>query len=93
MAITPPPGTLSVIRSDCAGGGERVFGLSQFQVARRVKAAGLADWEFFSGHSGRVGMAQNDVAIHEIERQGCWNQGGDMVGCYTRGESARSALR
>ena len=40
--------------------GEGVFGLSESQIARRVKAiakaAGLTDWEFFSGHSGRVGM-------------------------------------
>ena len=39
-----------------------MFGLSESQIARRVKAvakaAGLADWEFFSGHSGRVGMAR-----------------------------------
>ena len=39
-----------------------------------AKAAGLADWEFFSGHSGRVGMArrmaQNGAPTHEIERQG-----------------------
>ena len=45
------------VRSD-----EKVLGLSESQIARRVKAvakaAGLADWEFFSGHSGRVGMAR-----------------------------------
>ena len=71
------------------------------RFARRVKviakAAGLADWEFFSGHSGRVGkarrMAQNGAPTHEIERQGRWKQGGGMVGRYTRGESAGSALR
>ena len=44
------------------GGEVKVFGLSESQIARRVKAiakaAGLADWEFFSGHSGRVGMAR-----------------------------------
>ena len=79
----------------------KVFGLSESQIVRRVKAvakaAGLADWEFFSGHSGRVGMArrmaQNGAPIHEIERQGRWKQGGGMVGRYTRGESAGSALR
>ena len=64
---------------------------------RRVKViakiAGLADWEFFSGHSGRVGMAQNGAPTHEIERQGRWKQGGGMVGRYTRGETAGSALR
>ena len=75
--------------------------LSESQIARRVKviakAAGLADWEFFSGHNGRVGMArrmaQNGAPTHEIERQGRWKQGGGMVGRYTRGESAGSALR
>ena len=50
-----------------------------------------------SGHSGRVGMAhrmaQNGAPTHEIERQGRWKQGGGMVGRYTRGESAGSALR
>ena len=66
------------------------------QIARRVKAiaraAGLADWEFFSEYSGRAGMArrmaQNGAPTHEIERQGRWKQGGGMVGRYTRGGSA-----
>ena len=80
--------------------GEKVFGLSESQIARRVKAiakaAGLENWEFFSGHSGRIGMArrmaQNGAPTHEIERQGRWKQGGGMVGRYTRGESAGSAF-
>ena len=92
---------LDAIRPAGAGGEVKVFGLSESQIARRVKAiakaAGLADWEFFSGHSGRVGMArrmaQNGAPTHEIERQGRWKQGGGMVGRYTRGESAGSALR
>ena len=92
---------LSAIRPAGVGGETRVFGLSESQIARRVKAiaraAGLSDWEFFSGHSGRVGMArrmaQNGAPTHEIERQGRWKQGGGMVGRYTRGESAGSALR
>ena len=82
----------------------KVFGLSESQISRRVKviakAAGLTDWEFFSGHSGhsgRVGMArrmaQNDAPTQENERPGRWKQGGGMVGRYTRGESAGSALR
>ncbi len=102
VAITPAAmGALSAIRPAGVGGEVRVFGLSESQIARRVKAiakaAGLADWEFFSGHSGRVGMArrmaQNGAPTHEIERQGRWKQGGGMVGRYTRGESAGSALR
>ena len=92
---------LSAIRPAETGGEVRVFGLSESQISRRVKAiaraAGLADWELFSGHSGRVGMArrmaQNGAPTHEIERQGRWKQGGGMVGRYTRGETASSALR
>ena len=102
VAITPAAmDALSAIRPLGAGGEVKVFGLSESQIARRVKAiakaAGLADWEFFSGHSGRVGMArrmaQNGAPTHEIERQGRWKQGGGMVGRYTRGETAGSALR
>ena len=76
-------GALDAIRPAGVSGDEKVFGLSESQIARRVKviakAAGLADWEFFSGHSGRVGMArcmaQNGAPSHEIERQGRWKQG------------------
>ena len=102
VAITPAAmDALSAIRPLGAGGEVKVFGLSESQIARRVKvtarAAGLENWEFFSGHSGRVGMArrmaQNGAPTHEIERQGRWKQGGGMVGRYTRGESAGSALR
>ena len=102
VAITPVAmEALSAIRPAGAGSEVKVFGLSESQIARRVKAiaraAGLEDWEFFSGHSGRVGMArrmaQNGAPTHEIERQGRWKQGGGMVGRYTRGETAGSALR
>ena len=99
VAITPAAmDALSAIRpAGVGGGGEKVFGLSESQIARRVKAiaraAGLENWEFFSGHSGRVGMAQNGAPTHEIERQGRWKQGGGMVGRYTRGETSGSALR
>ena len=102
VAITPAAmKALDAIRPAGVGGAVKMFGLSESQIARRVKviakAAGLADWEFFSGHSGRVGMArrmaQNGAPTHEIERQGRWKQGGGMVGRYTRGESAGSALR
>ena len=102
VAITPAAlGALSAIRPAGVVSDEKVFGLSESQIARRVKviakAAGLSDWEFFSGHSGRVGMArriaQNGAPTHEIERQGRWKQGGGMVGRYTRGETAGSALR
>ena len=41
-----------------------VFGLSASQIGRRVKAAALAAGlgEGFTGHSGRVGMAQDFAA-------------------------------
>ena len=102
VAITPAAmEALAAVRPAGVGGEVRVFGLSESQIARRVKviakAAGLENWEFFSGHSGRVGMArrmaQNGALTHEIERQGRWKQGGSMVGRYTRGETAGSALR
>ena len=102
VAITPAAmAALSAIRPAGEASDVRVFGLSESQIARRVKAiaraAGLENWEFFSGHSGRVGMARrmarNGAPTHEIERQGRWKQGGGMVGRYTRGESAGSALR
>ena len=86
-------------RGGPVGGEVKVFGLSESQIARRVKAvdraAGLPGWESYSGHSGRVGMArrmvQNGAPTHEIECQGRWKQGGGMVGRYTSGESAGSA--
>ena len=102
VAITPAAmAALDAIRPAGAGGEVKVFGLPESQIARPVKAiaraAGLADWALFSGHSGRVGMArrmaQNGALTHEIERQGRWKQGGGMVGRYTLGESAGSALR
>ena len=38
-------------------------------------------------------MSRNGAPTHEIERQGRWKEGGGMVGRYTRGETAGSALR
>ena len=77
VAITPAAmQALSAIRSAGVSGEVKVFGLSESQIARRVKAiaraAGLENWEHFSGHSGRVGMARrmarNGAPTHEIER-------------------------
>ena len=75
-----------------------VFGLSDRQISRRVaaaaKAAGLGDG--YSGHSGRVGMAQrmtrNGAPAAAVMRQGRW-QSVRMVAAYTRGEAAGEALR
>ena len=53
---------LDTIRPMGVTSSEKVFGLSEWQIARRVKViaqvAGQAGWEFFSGHSGRVDMAR-----------------------------------
>ena len=77
VAVTPAAmRVLDAIRPPGVGGGVRVFGLSASQIARRVraiaKAAGLVNCEFFSGHSGRVGMArrmaQNGAPTHQMER-------------------------
>ena len=57
VAITPAAvQALDAIRPVGVGGEVKVFGLSESQIARRVKviakAAGLADWELFSGPAG-----------------------------------------
>ncbi len=75
-----------------------VFRLSDRQIARRIAAmamlAGLGDG--FSGHSGRVGMAQrmtrNGAPAPAVMRQGRWSTTG-MVARYTRNEGAGEALR
>ena len=63
MAITPAAmKALDIIQPAGVDSSQKVFGLPESQIARRVKviakAAGLENWEFFSGHSGRVGIAQ-----------------------------------
>ena len=102
VAVTPAAmDALSAIRPAGVGGereGVRAVGVADRPAGEgHRQGRGLENWEFFSGHSGRVGMArrmaQNGAPTHEIERQGRWKQGGGMVGRYTRGESAGSALR
>ena len=102
VAVTPAAmKALEAIRPAGVGGAVKVFGLSESQIARRVKAiakaAGLPDWSSSAATAGGwawpAAMAQNGAPTHEIERQGHWKQGGGMVGRYTRGESAGSALR
>ena len=72
-----------------------VFGISDRQIARRVaKAAGRG--RGFSGHSGRVGMAQrmtrNQAPAAAVMRQGRWAST-RIVARYTRNEAAAEALR
>ena len=67
-----------------------VFGLSESQVGRRVnaaaKAAGLGDG--FTGHSGRVGMAQDlaaaGVELPALMTAGRWKSS-KMPARYTEG--------
>lgn len=59
VVITPAAmGALEGIRPAGVASEVKVFRLSESQITRRVKviasAAGLTNWELFSGHSGRV---------------------------------------
>ena len=75
------------------GAAAPVFGLSASQIGRRVnaaaKAAGLGDG--FTGHSGRVGMAQ-DLAAAGVELPALMNAGRwkspKMPARYTEGQAA-----
>ncbi len=101
VAITPAAmedlDRLAALRGPCEPD-TPVFGLSDRQIARRLaavaKAAGLG--EGFSGHSGRVGMAQrmtrNGAPAAAVMRQGRWETT-RMVARYTRNETAAEALR
>ena len=72
-----------------------VFGLSASQIGRRVKAAAkaasLVGWESFSGHSGRVGMAQDlaaaGVELPELMTAGRWKSS-RMPARYTERQAA-----
>ena len=70
VAITPAAmAALSAMRPAGVASGEKVFGLSESQIARRVKtiarAAGLADWEHFS----RTQRARRHGPSHGPERR------------------------
>ena len=88
---------LEAIRPTDAGEGDPVFGLSDRQICRRIKAAAQAAGlgEGYSGHSGRVGMAvkysRRGAPDSLIQRQGRWKSPG-MVAHYTRAEKAEAAL-
>ena len=57
----PTMEALNAIRPDDASAGDSLFGLSDDQIGRRVTAAAAAAGlgEGFTGHSARVGMAQD----------------------------------
>ena len=97
VAITPAAmQALERIRGN-AGQDAPVFGLSESQIHRRIKAAAQAAGLGleFGGHSGRVGMARrmarNGASTDAIMRQGRWRSAA-MVATYTRGEAAAAAL-
>ena len=89
--------TMAALGSICCArsAADSVFGLRPNQISRRIKqaaqAAGLGDG--FSGHSPRVGMAQ-DLARVGIELPSLMNAGRwrspAMPAHYTRNESAGS---
>ena len=88
--------SLEAIRPELADGS--VCGLSDRQIARRLKAAceaaGLSGR--FGGHSCRVGMAQDlsahGAALPELMQAGRWTSAA-MPARYTRAQSAaRSAV-
>ena len=86
---------LKVIRNG-AEDDSSVFGMSESTISRRVKAAaataGLGD--NFSGHSGRVGMAQRMTAAgapaQTVMVQGRWKNA-SAVARYTKGIQAGTA--
>ncbi|MXX24187.1 MAG: tyrosine-type recombinase/integrase [Caldilineaceae bacterium SB0668_bin_21] len=83
---------LDAIRNG-AGMEDSVFGMSESTIARRVKAAAAAAGlgNQFSGHSGRVGLAQRMTAAgasaQAVMVQGRWKNAG-TVARYTKGIQA-----
>ena len=77
---------------------DAVFGMSESTIARRVKAAaaaaGLGDR--FSGHSGRVGLAQRmteaGASTQAVMVQGRWKNAG-TVARYTKAIQAGAGLQ
>lgn len=84
---------LAAIRPVPADPASKVFRLSGSQVSRRIataaRAAGLG--EGFSGHSPRVGMAQdlaaNGATLPELMQAGRWKSSA-MPALYTRSQAA-----
>ena len=79
--------------SETVDPGTPVFGLSESQIGRRVRAAALAAGlgDGFTGHSGRVGMAQDltaaGVELPALMVAGRW-QSPRMPARYTAGQAA-----
>lgn len=89
---------MAAIRPVDAKPGDRVFGLSDSQLQRRIaaaaRAAGLEGR--FSGHSPRIGMAQylaaGGAALPALMQAGRWSSSA-MPASYVRDQSAgRSAV-
>ena len=84
---------LAGIRPPDARAGDSVFGIGGSQVSRRIaaaaRAAGLGDG--FSGHSPRIGMAQDlaaaGVGLPELMQAGRWSSSA-MPALYVRAQSA-----
>ena len=89
----PTMETLSAIRPVDADAGDSLFGLSAEQIGRRVSSAAAAAGlgEGYSGHSARVGMAQDlaraGTELPALMTAGRW-QSPTMPARYTRGEQA-----
>ena len=89
----PTMEALRAIRPSDASAGDSLFGLSDDQIARRVtaaaEAAGLGGG--FTGHSARVGMAQDlaraGTELPALMTAGRW-QSPTMPARYTRAEQA-----
>ena len=99
VAITPAGmAALEDIRPEGPTPGQKVFGLSERQISRRIKEAAMRAGlgEGYSGHSGRVGLArtmtENGAPINVTMKQGRWRKA-ETVARYTRGENAGAALR
>ena len=89
----PTMEALKAIRSVDAKAGDSIFGLSDDQMARRVTAAAAAAGlgEGYTGHSARVGMAQDlaraGTELPALMTAGRW-QSPTMPARYTRAEQA-----
>ena len=90
---SPTMEALKAIRPDDASAGDSLFGLSDDQIARRVTAAAAAAGlgAGHTGHSARVGMAQDlaraGTELPALMTVGRW-QSPTMPARYTRAEQA-----